>query len=98
MTKYQQIAVRIPDSSRVLDVGCGVGILGYYLNGKQCDVTGWDLKLENTSDYEKYYTSMGELMLRKRDLGKKNTMLWFFPMCWSICMKPARCYGKAEKI
>jgi len=72
MTKYQQIAVRIPDSSRVLDVGCGVGILGYYLNGKQCDVTGWDLKLENTSDYEKYYTSMGERNVEKEGFGEEK--------------------------
>lgn len=72
MNKFQQIARRVPNSIRVLDVGCGIGILGYYLNGKRCDVTGWDLKLENISDYEKYYTSMSERNVEKEGLGDEK--------------------------
>ena len=72
MNKFQQIAQRVPHSVRVLDVGCGIGILGRYLDGKQCDVTGWDLKLENNSDYEKYYTSMSERNVEKEGLGNEK--------------------------
>jgi 2-polyprenyl-3-methyl-5-hydroxy-6-metoxy-1,4-benzoquinol methylase len=72
MNKFQQIVQRVPHSVRVLDVGCGIGILGRYLEGKQCDVTGWDLTLENNSDYEKYYTSMSERNVEKEGLGNEK--------------------------
>lgn len=72
MNKFQQIAKRVPNSTRVLDVGCGIGILGRYLDGKQCVVTGWDLKLENTSDYKQYYTSMSERNVEKEGLGNEK--------------------------
>lgn len=72
VNKLQQIANRVPHSVRVLDVGCGVGILGRYLDGKQCDVTGYDLKLENISDYEKYYTLMSERNVEKEGLGNEK--------------------------
>lgn len=72
VNKFQQIANRVPNSIRVLDVGCGSGVLGRYLDGKQCDLTGWDLKLKNSMDYEKFYTSMSERNVEKEGLGNEK--------------------------
>ena len=72
MIKYQQISKRISNSTRILDVGCGVGILGLHLDGKQCEVTGWDLRLTHIEDYEEYYVSMEERNVEKEGLGKEK--------------------------
>ena len=72
MIKYQQISKRISNSTRILDVGCGVGILGLHLDGKQCEVTGWDLRLTHIEDYEEYYVSMEERNVEKEALGKEK--------------------------
>ena len=60
MNKYQQIAKRIVTASRVLDVGCGAGDLGRSLNGKQCKVTGWDLKLDRVNANREAYQLLEE--------------------------------------
>jgi len=72
MIKYQQISKRISDATHILDVGCGVGILGLHLDGKQCKVTGWDLKLTNIEAYEEYYVSMVERNVEKEGLGNEK--------------------------
>ena len=72
MIKYQQISKRISNFTRILDFGCGVGILGRHLDGKQCEVTGWDLRLTDTEDYEEYYFSMVERNVEKEGLGKEK--------------------------
>ena len=72
MIKYQQISKRISDATRILDIGCGVGILGRHLDGKQCKVTGWDLKLTHIEAYEEYYVSMVERNVEKEGLGNEK--------------------------
>jgi len=81
MTKYQQISKRIPEFARILDVGCGVGILGRYLDGKQCKITGWDLKLANTEDYEEYYISMVERNVEEEGVGRRKIRCCCFFRC-----------------
>ncbi|MDC1123296.1 class I SAM-dependent methyltransferase, partial [Nitrospinaceae bacterium] len=63
---------RISNPTRTLDVGCGVCILGLCLDGKQCEVTGWDLRLNHIEDYEEYYVSMEEGNVEKEGLGKEK--------------------------
>jgi 2-polyprenyl-3-methyl-5-hydroxy-6-metoxy-1,4-benzoquinol methylase len=46
--------------------------LGLHLDGKQCEVTGWDLRLTHIEDYEEYYVSMEERNVEKEGLGKEK--------------------------
>ena len=72
MNKYQQIAKRITSSSRVLDVGCGTGELGRSLNGNQCNVTGWDLKLDRAHANREAYQLLEEHDIEKQGFGSEK--------------------------
>ena len=72
MNKYQQIAKRIVTASRVLDVGCGAGDLGRSLNGKQCNVTGWDLKLDRVNANREAYQLLEEHDIETQGFGSKK--------------------------
>ena len=72
MIKHQQIARKVPPASRVLDVGCGLGDLGRSLNGKQCNVTGWDLKLDRINANREFYQSLEELDIEKQGFGNEK--------------------------
>ena len=84
MIKHQQIARKVPPASRVLDVGCGPGDLGRSLNGKQCNVTGWDLKLDRINANREFYQSLEELDIEKQGFGNEKYDVSFSQMCWSI--------------
>jgi len=72
MNKYQQIAKRIVTASRVLDVGCGAGDLGRSLNGKQCNVTGWDLKLDRINANCEAYQLLEEHDIETQGFGSEK--------------------------
>ena len=44
--RIDRVSALIPPKSKVLDVGCGSGVLGLLLLKKGCDVTGLDLRQE----------------------------------------------------
>jgi O-antigen biosynthesis protein len=72
MNKYQQIAKRIPSASQVLDVGCGSGDLGRSLHGKQCKVTGWDLKFDRINANREFYQALEERNVETQGLGDEK--------------------------
>ena len=72
MNKYQQIAKRIVTASRVLDVGCGAGELGRSLNGKQCNLTGYDLKLDRVNANREAYQLLEEHDIEKHGFGSEK--------------------------
>ena len=59
--------------------------MGRSLKEKSCTVTGWDWKLDRIDKNADFYKLLEERDVKKRDLGKKNTMPLIFPMCLSAC-------------
>lgn len=72
MNKYQQIAGRIPSACRVLDVGCGGGDLGYILKEKNCEITGWDLKLDRINANRDFYKTLEERNIEVQGFGNEK--------------------------
>jgi O-antigen biosynthesis protein len=72
LNKYQQIAKRISSGARVLDVGCGGGDLGFALQGKQCALTGLDLKLDRINANRELYQSLEERNIEKQGLSDEK--------------------------
>ena len=51
----------------MLDPGCGGDNLGSALNGKGCELTGLDLKLDRIDANRKFHQSLEERDIEKQD-------------------------------
>jgi len=70
-SKYFDIALLVPNGTRVLDIGCGCGQLGEVLKKKECLVDGIDLSLERL-EFRKNYNMIWEGNIENFDFNQAS--------------------------